>query len=81
MKKKRPETKLIVEELLDGYCKTDLARIMGITYTQLYKYTGEGANPTLLMLERLASGLSELRNEEISLIGLLNINGYVYDIK
>lgn len=71
-KKATPKTKLKFEELLGDRSISKLAKVMGVTYTQLYPYKKKGANPTLLALEQLANGLSELRNEEVSILDLLD---------
>lgn len=73
MIRKNPKTKLNLSKLLKGHKKTELALLIGVPYTQLYKYLEDGANPTLLMLERLAEGLSKLRNEKITLNELLDL--------
>jgi transcriptional regulator with XRE-family HTH domain len=70
-KKKRPKTKLRFGELVSGLSMQALAKSLGVTYTQLYRYKKPGANPTLLVLEELASGLSELRGESLSVVDLL----------
>lgn len=72
-KKKRivPKTKLRFTELLGDLSISELAKEIGVTYTQLYPYKKKGANPTLLALEQLADGLSKLRNESVSVFDLL----------
>lgn len=74
------KTKLRLKEYLADHKITVLATHMDMTYTQLYKYFKDDANPTLLMLDRLADGLSKLRGEEIHLIDLLEIDGYRYEV-
>lgn len=71
-KRATPKTKLKFEELLGDLSISKLAKVMGVTYTQLYPYKKKGANPTLLALEQLANGLSELRNEDVSILDLLD---------
>jgi len=71
-KKAKPKTKLKFEELLGDRSIGKLAKVMGVTYTQLYPYKKKGANPTLLALEQLAKGLSKLRNENVSVLDLLD---------
>ncbi len=66
-----PKTKLRFKELLGKLSIVELASKMGVTYTQLYYYKKKGANPTLLVLEDLAAALSEMRNEQISVMDLL----------
>lgn len=79
--RKLPRTNLKFKELLDGYSISELANYMGVTYTQLYPYKKRGANPTLLVLEQLAVGLSELRKEQITVADLLGINTNTVGIK
>lgn len=71
-KKATPKTKLKFDELLGDRSISKLAKVMGVTYTQLYPYKKKGANPTLLALEQLAKGLSELRNEDVTISDLLD---------
>ncbi|WP_142699378.1 hypothetical protein [Bdellovibrio sp. ZAP7] len=70
-KKIAPKTKLQFSELLGDLPIGKLAQEIGVTYTQLYPYKKAGANPTLLVLEQLAEGLSKLRNEKVSVIDLI----------
>jgi hypothetical protein len=70
-KKKVPKTKLRFSELLGDLPIGKLAEEIGVTYTQLYPYKRVGANPTLLVLEQLADGLSKLKNENVSVSDLL----------
>ena len=72
-KKRLPKTKLRFKELLAKNSIGKLADAMNVTYTQLYPYKKDGANPTLLVLEQLAMGLSELRGENISVTDLLKV--------
>ncbi len=71
--KKIPSTKLKLNKYLEGYKITELGNIMNIPYTQLYKYKSAGANPTLLMIERLAIGLSRLRGKKVTVYDLLEV--------
>lgn len=72
------KTKFILKEHVDGYKITELAKHMDMTYTQIYKYLNDDANPTLAMLDRFAEGLSKLKNKKISVLDLLEINGKRY---
>lgn len=74
-------TKLKLQEHLEGYKITELARHMdNMTYTQLYKYLSDNSNPTLLMLDRLARGLTKLKGEEVTIVDLLEIDGHRYKL-
>lgn len=70
-KKNSPKTKLRFSELLGDLPIGKLAKEIGVTYTQLYPYKKAGANPTLLVLEQLAEGLSKLRNEDVTVTDLI----------
>lgn len=70
-KRNSPKTKLRFVELLGDLSITALAKTMGVTYTQLYPYKKPGANPTLLFLEKMAKGLSELKGEPIYIADLI----------
>lgn len=70
-KKSAPKTKLRFSELLGDLSIGKLAKAIGVTYTQLYPYKKAGANPTLLVLEQLAEGLSKLKNEDVSVVDLI----------
>lgn len=62
----KPRTRLRFNELMAGYTMRELAVKVGMEYTRLYPYTREGANPTLLILERLAVGISELTGKKVT---------------
>lgn len=68
---RRPKTRLVIDPYLQGHSIAELAQRMGIFYTQIYRYLKPGANPTLYFLEKLANGLSSLRNEKISVRDIL----------
>jgi predicted transcriptional regulator len=70
-KKTVPKTKLRFSKLLGDLSIGKLAKEIGVTYTQLYPYKKAGANPTLLVLEQLADGLSKLKNKDISVTDLI----------
>jgi len=70
-KKNAPKTKLRFSELLGDLSIGRLAKEIGVTYTQLYPYKKDGANPTLFVLEQLAEGLSKLKNQDVSVIDLI----------
>lgn len=70
-RKSVPKTKLRFSELLGDLSIGKLAKEIGVTYTQLYPYKKHGANPTLLVLEQLADGLSKLRNQDVTVIDLI----------
>ncbi len=75
MRKKKPKSHLKVRELLGERSVSDLADVMGLKfYTQIYPYTRKGANPTLLMLEQLASGLSKLLGRKIKVTEIISEN-------
>ena len=67
----QPRTRLRLDEHLGGFSLVDLGREMGVVYTQLYPYRKPGANPTLLVLEKLVAGLSRLRGRKITVMDLL----------
>lgn len=69
---KKPKTKLRFAEILGEHSIVQLAQKMNVTYTQLYPYKKDGANPTLLALEELAAGLSALLNKEITINDLID---------
>lgn len=71
-KRKSPKTRLRFAELLGDLRIGDLARKMGVTYTQLYPYKRPGANPTLLALEQIARGLSDLKGTKVSIKDLID---------
>lgn len=71
IKKITPKTKLRFSELLGDLSIVQLADEIGVTYTQLYPYKKDGANPTLLALEQLAAGLSRLKNEHVTIVDLI----------
>lgn len=71
LKKNTPKTKLRFSELLGDLPIGKLADEIGVTYTQLYPYKKAGANPTLLALEKLAEGLSKLKNEPVTIVDLI----------
>lgn len=73
MKRNKPKTKLRIKKLIKGQKITELAKAMGIPYTQVYKYLEDDVNPTLLILERFAEGLSKIHGKKIGLIDLLEI--------
>lgn len=70
-KKNVPKTKLRFSELLGKLSIGKLADEIGVTYTQLYPYKKDGANPTLFVLEQLAEGLSKIKNQDITVIDLI----------
>ena len=70
-KPEQPRTRLLLDELLGEYSLVDLGREMGVVYTQLYAYRKAGANPTLLVLEKMAGALSRLRGKKITIMDLL----------
>lgn len=72
VKKNSPKTKLRFSELLGDLSIVKLAKEIGITYTQLYPYKKAGANPTLLVLEQIAEGLSKLKNEDVEVVDLID---------
>lgn len=70
---RRPRTRLRIKQLLKGHSASDLADAMGIRfYTQVYRYLGSDVNPTLLALEEIADGLSQLLKRRISVSELLD---------
>lgn len=69
---KRPKTQLRFEELLGDFSIIDLANQIGVVYTQLYAYKKSGANPTLLVLEQIAEGLSKLHGKKIRIRDLID---------
>lgn len=73
------KTKLILQDHLDGHKITELAKHMDVTYTQLYQYLKDDANPTLSMLDRLAKGLSKMKGQKVNVIELLEIDGFRYE--
>lgn len=68
---KKPRTQLRFEELLGEHSIIDLANEIGVVYTQLYAYKKEGANPTLLVLEQIANGLTKLKGKKILIRDLI----------
>jgi hypothetical protein len=69
---KKPRTKLRVQELLGDRSAVDLADAMGLKfYTQVYKYTKDEANPTLLMMEQLADGFSKILRKRVKVGDLI----------
>lgn len=68
----KPKTKILVEKFLGEFKLSDVSRETGILYPQLHRYTKAGANPTLLVLEQIAMGLSKLRGEPISPCDLID---------
>ena len=68
---KKPQTQLRLNELLGDFSVIDLAKEIGVVYTQLYAYKKDGANPTLLALEQIAEGLSKLHGKKIRIRDLL----------
>lgn len=68
---KKPKTKLLFNELLGHHSILQLAKYMNVTYTKLYPYKKEGANPTLLGLEELAKGFSLLLGKEVRISDLV----------
>jgi hypothetical protein len=71
--KRKPKSKILLNELLEDYSVVDLAKVMNVVYTQLYPYKKPGANPTLLILEQLAEGLSRLHGKPISPLDLIEV--------
>lgn len=69
--KKKPKTNLRFNELLGDHSIIALARHMGVTYTKLYPYKKDGANPTLLGLEELAKGFEKLLGRKITISDLI----------
>ena len=72
MESEKPKTKILVNELLGEFKLSDVSREAGILYPQLHRYTKDGANPTLLVLEQIADGLSKLHGKKISPSDLIN---------
>jgi hypothetical protein len=71
--KERPLTKLKVDQLLGERSKHELATAMGLKfYNQIYQYLGGEANPTLLMLEKLARGLTKVCGKRVSIAQILD---------
>ena len=68
---KKPKTQLRFEELLGEHSIIDLANEIGVVYTQLYAYKKEGANPTLLVLEQIAKGLTKLKGKKVLIRDLI----------
>ena len=72
-KARKPKSKLRFAELLGKHSIVQLAKHMGVTYTQLYSYKKAGANPTLLALEQIADGLSKVTGRKVSVLDLIDI--------
>lgn len=70
---KKPKTKLLFNELLGKHSIIKLAKFMNVTYTKLYPYKKEGANPTLHGLEELAKGFTLLLGREVTIADLLKV--------
>ena len=70
-KKEKPVTRLRLDKLLGDHSVIELSKEMGVIYTQIYPYRRIGANPTLLILEKMAKGLSKLNGRKISISELI----------
>ena len=71
MAKKKPKTKIKIVEHLGEFKLSDLARETGLLYPQLHRYNQTGANPTLLVLENIAEGLTKLCGKKFTVLDLL----------
>ncbi len=72
MSKKKPKTHLRFNELLGEHSIVTLAKHMDVTYTKLYPYKKEGANPTLKGLEDLADGFGKLLGRTVLISELID---------